>query len=226
MKSILITGHKGTIGQTLFSGLQEHYHVTGADLPEHDLTDYKEAIVLTEHQHAVIYLAWNTNSENYSNGKYDVSNSLMFYNIYEAAFRNKVKRLIMASSIHAKDFYPNSSNSGIVSPDSVYGANKIFLEELGKVYSRRGMDVTCVRFGGVNLSDSIDLTEFLFEKIWLSKRDCNNLIAACLDAPVVAGRFQLINAVSDNPEKLHDCSNAVGWNPVDNSAKQLTLTAV
>ncbi|MDQ2683117.1 MAG: hypothetical protein M3Y37_06285, partial [Chloroflexota bacterium] len=51
---------------------------------------------------------------------------------------------------------------------------------------------------------------------WLSKRDCAELISACIEAEEVP--FLITYGISDNPRKFWDISNAkelLGWEPVD-----------
>src|SRR6516162_11432077 len=73
------------------------------------------------------------------------------YNLFEAARRQKVKRIVFASSNHAVGFYPRKRKIGVdepVRPDSRYGVSKAFGEALGALYAfKHGLRVTCIRIG-------------------------------------------------------------------------------
>src|SRR5262249_61359209 len=62
------------------------------------------------------------------------------YNLFEAARRAKVKRVVFASSNPAVGFYPRSRRIGAddrVRPDSRYGVSKAFGEALGSPYASK-----------------------------------------------------------------------------------------
>lgn len=218
INDILVTGYKGTIGTVVMNGLGDRYRVRGVDLPEYDLTDLSNVIAALEcPTDAILHFAWNANTENFRNRSYDYHNTLMFYNVYKAALEKGVKRVIMASSLHTIRFYPKVGRNQVIAADSLYGANKIFLEEMGKVYAYQGLEVVCIRFGGVNKGDEIDASEVMFDKIWLSHGDCCSLMAKCLQAVEVPNNFVIVDAVSNNYGRLHDTKNPFGWSPVDDS---------
>ena len=81
------------------------------------------------------------------------SNIIGCYNLFEAARRQGVKRVVFASSNHAVGFYPRTPHIGVevtVRPDSRYGVSKAFGEALGALYAdKHGLRVTCLRIGNV-----------------------------------------------------------------------------
>ena len=81
------------------------------------------------------------------------SNIIGCYNLFEAARRKGVKRVVFASSNHAVGFYPRFHHIGIdvtVRPDSRYGVSKAFGEALGSLYAdKHGLRVLCLRIGNV-----------------------------------------------------------------------------
>ena len=88
------------------------------------------------------------------------ANIIGCYNLFEAARRKKVKRVVFASSNHAVGFYPRQRKIGTdepVRPDSRYGVSKAFGEALGALYAyKHGLRVTCIRIG--NFADApVDL---------------------------------------------------------------------
>ena len=64
------------------------------------------------------------------------------YNVWEAAYRHGVKRVVYASSIHAVGMYPKNQFIGTDvahRPDTFYGLAKCFAEDLGRLYwEKRG----------------------------------------------------------------------------------------
>jgi len=223
MKKVVITGAKGTIGTVLMNGLKGYYGITSADLPETDARDYGRLLEIFPGHDDIIHLAWNL--EDFRTGKAHPDNSIMFRNVYRAAVEAKVPRIIMASSVHADEYY-RWKGPGMLKPDKVpvpdspYGADKVFMESLGRYYAKNhGLEVVCTRFGGVRPDDRIDTSEEGYEKVWLSHRDCVELIRACIDAPKIPGNFLIVYGVSNNSGRIHDYSNPLGWIPKDNSAK-------
>ena len=76
------------------------------------------------------------------------------YNVFEAARRNGVKRILFATSNHAVGFYRRDETIDhrvYPKPDSRYGVSKVFGEALGSLYADKyGMEVFCMRIGNVN----------------------------------------------------------------------------
>src|SRR5215510_9679364 len=66
------------------------------------------------------------------------SNIIGTYNLFEAARRHHVDRVVFASSNHAVGFYPRSRRIGVndaVRPDSRYGMSKAFGEAVAALYA-------------------------------------------------------------------------------------------
>ncbi|MBI2621873.1 MAG: NAD(P)-dependent oxidoreductase [Candidatus Levybacteria bacterium] len=232
-KRIAITGSRGTIGIILKDGLPEDFEIIEASLPEVDVRDFGQLKKVARGAFAIIHLAWNSKAENHKNEQIDPDSSLMFLNVYKAAIETGAKRVIMASSIHADTFIgrkgPPASQAralragpGLLSPDrtpvpdSPYGANKVFAESMGRYFASKGLEVVCVRFGGVNQRNSPAGAEHPAEEraAWLSHNDLISLIRAILQAESIPN-FVLMYAVSDNPGRIHDTSNPFGWMPKD-----------
>ena len=76
------------------------------------------------------------------------------YNVYEAAHRNGVKRILFATSNHAVGFYRRDETIDhrvYPRPDSRYGVSKVFGEALGSLYADKyGMEIFNMRIGNVN----------------------------------------------------------------------------
>ena len=143
------------------------------------------------------------------------------YNIWEAAYQHKLKRVVYASSIHAVGMYPKNEFIGTDvahRPDTFYGLAKCFAEDLGRMYwEKRGLEsvhmriLSCLSYDGVNNARALGS--------WLSYDDLIQLVTKCVDTPVTG--FSVIYGVSDNDRAPVDNSLAsfIGYNPKDNAEK-------
>ncbi|MBI2145551.1 NAD(P)-dependent oxidoreductase [Candidatus Woesearchaeota archaeon] len=220
MRRIAITGASGVIGTVLRRGLKD-FRIAALDLPQVDVRDYKSLLVAFEGQSAVIHLAWDW-KENFQSGSASPDNYVMTCNVYRAAREVGVPRIIVASSVHADSFHGWKKRSLLSPdntpvPDSPYGASKVLMEALGRYYAKKGLEVVCIRFGGVNRKDSANMPERDYGRVWLSHRDCCSLVSACLGVPRIPNNFLIVYGVSDNKGRIHDFSNPIGWQPVDGS---------
>ena len=151
--------------------------------------------------------------------------------MYALSLEQKVKRFILASSVHVSFGHINYRHPGIVEshnilhekkittqdnvfPLGTYGASKVYLESLGKAYSAKGLQVIAVRFGNVTNNNSFG--EYPF---WLSHRDCRHFIERCIEADNLPN-YSVFFAISDNPCNPFDLSDArlqLGYNPKNKS---------
>jgi nucleoside-diphosphate-sugar epimerase len=218
MKNVLITGSKGHIGKILTAGLSDgYYKLRLADLPSVDLTNYKQALKASSNIDVIVHLAWKSQTENCFNDFVDPDNSLMFRNIYKAALEAKVPRVIIASSVHADDFR-NREETLInplrtPTPTTPYGADKVFMESLGRYYSKKGLEVACVRFGAVGSTPANPPKDAEGQILWLTSSDCISLVKTIINAKEIPGNFALLYGVSNNKDRVHDLSNPFNWKP-------------
>lgn len=189
------------------------------DLPESDVRK-KETLQnnLSGEEKTIIHLAWNTVTENWRSNKANPDNLLMTNNVYEYALDKKI-RVIMASSIHA-DMYCDWNKKEKMSPyqlpypDSPYGASKTYMEALGRFYSTKGLEVICIRFGGVNPENQPPTINDVKEKlVWLNHRDCSELIRRCIEVKSIPNNFLIIYGTPNN--EICDNSNPIGWKPLE-----------
>ncbi|MBA8837526.1 NAD(P)-dependent oxidoreductase [Ochrobactrum sp. RH2CCR150] len=124
------------------------------------------------------------------------------YNIYEAARRHGVKRIVFASSVHAIGYYERTETiDGTVQtrPDSLYGVSKTFVENLARYYfDKFGIETVCVRIGS-SFPEPTDRRHLI---TWLSFEDCRQLVEKCLSAPRVG--FMVAYGMSNNSESFWD----------------------
>ena len=124
------------------------------------------------------------------------SNIIGCYNLFEAARRKGVKRVVFASSNHAVGFYPRHHHIGVdvtVRPDSRYGVSKAFGEALGSLYAdKHGLRVLCLRIG--NFGDKpLDKRRL---SIWVKPEDLVQLIRIGLEHADL--RFEIFYGASWN----------------------------
>lgn len=143
------------------------------------------------------------------------------YQVFEAARRAGVPRVLYASSNHAVGCHQAAPGGRLpedapVRPDSVYGATKAFGEALGSYYAdRHGMAVACVRIGSCFPRP----TEVRHLATWLSPGDAVRLHDALLRAPGL--RYALVHGVSDNTRRWWslEAARALGYRPLDDAER-------
>lgn len=218
---IFITGARGTIGKIISTQLSEH-EIISFDLPDGDARDYSNLINKMRGSDLVIHLAWKTSIENFKSLNIDEENIKMVWNVYKAVQELKITKVIMASSVHADDY--TSKESTLMNPytlpwpDSPYGASKVFLESLGRYFSKYfNIDVVCIRFMGLNSDNKPLPRDPLGKEKWFSHRDCGNLIKAIIKTKEIPNHYAIVYGVSDNTGRFHDIINPFGWMPQDKS---------
>jgi uronate dehydrogenase len=141
------------------------------------------------------------------------SNIIGCYNLFEAARRKGVGRIVFASSNHAVGFYPRHHHIGpdvTVRPDSRYGVSKAFGEALGSLYaSKHGLRVLCLRIGNVG-DRPLDRRRL---SIWISPEDLTQLLRIGLEHPEL--RFEIFYGASWNDRTWWDNHRAYefGYRP-------------
>lgn len=138
------------------------------------------------------------------------------YNVWEAAHRNGVRRVVYASSIHAVGMHPKNAFIGTDAPhrpDTFYGLAKCFAEDLGSLYwDKRGIEAVCLRIlSCANVGNPRAVGS------WLSYDDLIQLVTRAIDTPVTG--FAIIYGVSNNDRAPVDNAKAsfLGYRPKDNA---------
>ncbi len=139
------------------------------------------------------------------------------YNLYEAARKQGVKRVIFASSNHVTGFYRQDEVIDAtmpMRPDGHYGLSKAFGENLAQFYfDRYGIETVSLRIG----SSFAEPADRRMLATWMSYDDLERLVVASLTAPVVG--HSVIYGVSDNATTWWDNTPArhIGYRPQDSS---------
>lgn len=224
MQKILVTGAAGGIGTRLRKLLKGAYpSIRWSDIRKpDDLAPDEEFMAAdlgnrTEVEKIVAGIEGVVHLGGYSiEGPWGTilnANIVGCYNLFEAAYRAGVKRVVFASSNHAMGFYPRDQRIGVnvtVRPDSRYGVSKAFGEALGALYAdKHSLRVTCLRIGNVD-DAPIDKRRLA---IWLKPEDLVQLIRIGLDHPDI--HFEIFYGASDNADAWWDNSNArrFGYKP-------------
>ena len=228
MRKVLVTGASGGIGNRLRTLLKGVYpEVRWSDsrpLPspspdeifvKADLTDLGEVERAVDGVDGIVHLGGHS-----IEGSWETilnANIIGCYNLFEAARRKRVKRVVFASSNHAVGFYPRHRKIGVdaqLRPDSRYGVSKAFGEALAALYAyKHGLRVTSLRIG--NVADAPADKRRL--SIWLDPRDLVQLIRIGLEHPDI--RCEVFYGASDNDASFWDNGSAFrfGYRPVGNA---------
>lgn len=126
-----------------------------------------------------------------------------------------------------------------IRPDSLYGVSKVYGEAIARYYvDHHGMRASCLRIGGVrspedpshpvNLwkperdgEENIRQQRRRMRAVWLSERDCVQLIERSLETD---RDWVLVYGISDNPRKIWDIEHArevLGYAPQDRAPEEI-----
>jgi uronate dehydrogenase len=232
MERVLITGAAGDIGRRLrklLKGVYRELRLSDIVVPdplapdetfvEADLADIGAVERIVGGVDGIVHLGgvsiekpWET---------IHPANIVGCYNLFEAARRHGVKRIVFASSNHAVGFYRRRRRIGTdapVRPDSRYGVSKAFGEALGAFYADKfGIGVLCIRIG--NVADRpVDLRRL---SIWISPEDLAQLVRIGLEHPAL--RYEIVFGVSDNARGWWDNAAAyrLGYRPAGRAEDHL-----
>jgi uronate dehydrogenase len=145
------------------------------------------------------------------------ANLLGTFNVYEAARKLGIKRIVYASSGQVTGFYPTDvivDPSMPVRPSSLYGLSKSFGENLARLFhDRYGIETVCLRIAMC----FPEPTTHRMLRSYLSYRDLCSLVERSLLAPNVG--HAIVYGVSDNRDSLWRNPDAqrIGWRPQDSS---------
>lgn len=232
---IAVTGAAGTIGRRLCPEMAKHDEIVGIDLRGADVDADVRDLAALERAFAgcdmVVHLAgvvavdadWEAVSTTNIGGT---------YNVFEAARRCGVKRVVFASSNHCVG-YDEVENApriykcgfgrtlGVAEPyrpDGLYGVAKAFGEVLGRYYSDAfGMDVVCIRIGSITEADDprdesvrtssgwLDLTgEEKFERYAATWMSHRDFARLIRCIVLSDVRFAIVYGVGDNATRFWD----------------------
>ncbi|WP_374576571.1 NAD-dependent epimerase/dehydratase family protein [Phenylobacterium sp.] len=227
---LLLTGAAGGLGRELRGRLKAYCDTLrlsdiaelgpagpGEEVERAALEDRAAVLALLEGVDAVVHLG-GISTEN----SFDAilqANIVGTYNVYEAARRHGVKRIVFASSNHVIGFYRQDEVIDTrvpMRPDGHYGLSKAFGENLAQFYwDRYGLETVSLRIG----SSFPEPKDRRMLATWMSYDDLERLVVASLTAPVVG--HTVIYGMSDNTTSWWDNTAArhIGYRPQDSSER-------
>jgi NAD+ dependent glucose-6-phosphate dehydrogenase len=231
-KLVLLTGATGSVASALRPHLREDYRLRlqyrqrpieapsrGEEPVRADITDPASVQRMVEDGvDAVVHLAGEADAR----ASWDAvrgPNIDGTYNVFEAARRTGVPKVIFASTNHVMGMYDRDQAWPIhpdqpVRPDGYYGVSKAFGEALARYYADVfGMSMICLRIGWVLERPHNEQAL----RMWLSHRDLGQLVQLSLEAPV---RFGVYYGASNNARLRWSIENArreLGYEPADDS---------
>lgn len=248
-KMVLLTGAAGRIGTYLRERLGDKYELSGTDrIPVEgfdsvtaNLTDFDAILPAMEGKDVVVHLA--AEPRHTPDIWWDLllpDNIIATANVFEAARRGGVKRVVFFSSMHVNGFYerdepwhsisegkygdPDPEAVPLVThemptrPDGPYAASKIFGEFLGAYYAEEyGMTVICIRLGTMGGGDRPGEDSRSYVS-WISRRDMASMVERCIEVKDIG--YDIFFGASNNKWKIYDTPRArrvLGYRPQDNA---------
>ena len=256
---VVLTGAAGYVAGRMLPAFRERYNlvlldvkdtdragnkIDGihiADLTDRDRDTYRQYF---EGAHAVIHCGFTWSRRADERYWAEIDNVNMTYNVYQTALEEGARRVVVASSNHAADYYEHliwSDRCDFVTPDmrplsdNYYGWGKIAYESLGFVFASGGggkdrLEVVQIRIGGPRENDvdgcSVEDLSRMHRALgaYLSVRDQVQLFVKSIEAPSIEDEngvpFQIFYGVSDNTHNFWSIQNArevIDYQPEDNS---------
>ena len=229
-KRLLLTGAAGGLGRELrprlkaycdvlrlsdIAELQPPQAAAGEEIQTCPLQDAEAVMQLVEGVDAIVHLGGVSTEQPWA--PILAGNIMGVVNLYEAARRHGVQRIIFASSNHVMGFYRQDEVVDAKSPprpDGFYGLSKAFGEDVAQLYwDRWGIETVSIRIG----SSFPEVKDRRMLATWLSYDDLERLVMAALTAPVV--KHTIIYGTSDNATSWYDNTYAkhIGYRPQDRS---------
>lgn len=240
---VLVTGSSGTIGRLICPFLKaQGFYIRGFDMrPFNNVSDFikgrlEDKTILQKackDIDAIIHLAAASDESDFLT-QLVPANLIGVYNVLESARAEKVKRVILASSIQAVNL-SNISNKKIGveerSPTNFYGLLKTWAEDLGRLYSHLySLSVIAVRIGWL-IRNKEELQEAQNTPqasiFYLSHNDAKEFFLRCLLASDI--KFTVLYALSCQQDReLFDMAlskSIIGFEPKDTFPQGLDLSS-
>ena len=242
-KPILVTGMSGLIGGAVRSRLEASHSlralnrrdIPGIETYRADISDPDAIQPAFDGVSTVVHLAAIVQVQGGWENilRYNIEGT---YNVFEAARRSGVKRIVYASSGSTVSNWERESplddvvegrhdgtwrpldHLSPVRPTELYGCSKVWGEALARHFSDTfGMSMICIRIGHVSESDRPESNRDY--SVWCSQRDIAQMVDRCVNAPDHVD-FDIFYAVSNNRWSYRDISHArdvVGYVPEDSA---------
>lgn len=189
-RNVLVTGSDGLIGRFLIDAWRDSGVFTPVGLGREpspyvdviaDITDLEAMVEACQRIDAIVHLAATSAVES----EWDAvlsSNLIGVYNVFEAARRAGVERVVFASSNHAVGTYEMENvpelwdldddrqwdHTAEPRPDSLYGVSKVYGEGMARYYvDHHGVRAVCLRIGGTRSPEDPSHPD----NLWKPERD-------------------------------------------------------
>ena len=261
-RRVVLTGASGYVAGRMLPALRERYDLTPLDARRTDRDGAEvEGVVVVDlldperdryREHfrgadAVIHCGFVASGKDASaQQRFDneMANVRMAYNVYQTALEEGVRRVVVASSNHAADYYERliwQKKWDVVTPetrplsDNFYGWAKEVYEHLGFVFATgretgKPLENVQIRIGGPRENDPANIEPGNLQRlhralgVYLSIRDQVQLFVKSIEAEDIRDEhgvpFQIFYGISDNPHSFWSIVNArrvIGYAPEDDS---------
>jgi nucleoside-diphosphate-sugar epimerase len=243
-QTVLVTGMSGLIGGAVRRQLGDQYNlralnrrdVPGVETVQADISDLDAVEPAFRGVDTVVHLAalveLNPPIEDLSR-----VNLVGTYNVFEAARRAGVRRVVYASSgatvsgyerkepykalvegryADVPEEWPMITHEWPVDPRGTYGVSKVWGEALARQFvSSDDISILCLRIGMVTEEDKpLSSRDY---SVWCSQRDIAHMVELCIKAPSEVD-FDILFVTSRNKWSYRDIDHArqsVGYVPQD-----------
>lgn len=228
MERLLITGAAGGVGAMIrnrLGHLAQHVRLSdiadfeaegeAAEVIQCDLGDADGVLDLVAGCDGIVHLGGVSVEDRFD--RIRRANIDGVYNLYEAARRHNVKRILFASSNHVVGYHLQTSrldDKAPLRPDGLYGVSKCFGEAMASLYHDKfGIETALVRIG----SCFPEPRDHRMLSTWLSIDDLVSLVEYVFRVPRLG--CPVIYGASKNSMAWWDNSHAgyLGWTPQSNA---------
>lgn len=231
MTTVLYTGGAGRMGRVIREGLAARYErvvlyvrsepteplYPGEEVVVGDLGNLEALVAAAQGIDVIVHLGAVADEASFE--RIRSANIDGTQNVYEAARRAGVRRVVFASSNHIIGFHPATDRldeSAVLRPDTLYGVSKAFGEALASLYHDKwGIESVLLRIGTFRPRPE-DVRQLA---LWLSWRDGIELVRCAIESGPVG--CQVVYGCSANSDRWWDADAgwaAIGFVPQDNAA--------
>jgi UDP-glucose 4-epimerase len=260
-RKVLVTGAAGLIASQVLPALRDRYELTLLDVRTKDRNGNPvEGVQIADlvnrerdlYRHhfqgvdTVVHFGFIRHNRLQSDPHFwaELDNVQMAYNVYQTCHEEGVRRVVVASSNHAADYYESLILDGkmdFVDPngraqsDNFYGWAKETYEHLGFVFATgrqtgKPLENVQIRIGGPREDDlgKCELGDLRCVRralaVYISDRDMQQLFIKSIETEDIRNEqgvpFQIFYGISNNSHAFWSIANArrvIGYEPQDNS---------